>query len=131
MKCPACGHESFKEYEHQGVKVDFCHNCKGMWFDKAELSFYASTGQDIPNFDEVFKSAKNTDLQCPRCVDVKLLEMPYHPNEPLLIDYCDSCHGIFLDQKEIVQLQSIAVKYKLVGIGNILNRLKDDGYVTL
>jgi Zn-finger nucleic acid-binding protein len=130
MKCPACKEEKFKEYTHQGVQIDFCQNCKGLWFDKAELSFFVSTGEDIPNLEEVLKFAKDTELDCARCDDVKLKEMPYHPSESLLIDYCSGCDGVLLDKKEIVYLEAIATKHKLTGVRQFFKHLKDDGYVT-
>ncbi|NQZ01626.1 MAG: zf-TFIIB domain-containing protein [Bdellovibrionales bacterium] len=126
-----CNSEKFKEYNHQGVVIDFCHNCKGLWFDKAELSLYTSTGEDIPELEKVLSSAKKTEMICPRCPEVHLVEMNYHPDEPLLIDYCQNCHGVFLDKKEIVHLQEIAAKHKLTGIKHVLSKLKDDGFMMI
>jgi uncharacterized protein len=36
MRCPKCGHE-MKEEELQGVKVDRCSFCEGIYFDAGEL----------------------------------------------------------------------------------------------
>jgi hypothetical protein len=36
MKCPKCGHDLL-EVEHQGVKVDRCGFCEGVFFDAGEL----------------------------------------------------------------------------------------------
>ena len=35
-KCPRCGC-SLEEREHQGVKIDECPECGGIWLDKGEL----------------------------------------------------------------------------------------------
>jgi uncharacterized protein len=36
MKCPKCGHD-MKEEALQGVKVDRCSHCEGIYFDAGEL----------------------------------------------------------------------------------------------
>lgn len=36
MRCPKCGHE-MKEEDLQGVKIDRCSFCEGIFFDAGEL----------------------------------------------------------------------------------------------
>ena len=36
MKCPKCGHD-MKEEELEGVSVDRCTHCEGIYFDAGEL----------------------------------------------------------------------------------------------
>jgi len=36
MRCPKCG-MSLKEIEYQGVKIDKCAQCDGIWLDAGEL----------------------------------------------------------------------------------------------
>jgi hypothetical protein len=36
MKCPKCGHE-MEEVDLQGIKVDRCSHCSGIYFDRGEL----------------------------------------------------------------------------------------------
>lgn len=36
MKCPRCN-ASLKISEHDGVMVDVCQECKGVWLDRGEL----------------------------------------------------------------------------------------------
>ena len=36
MKCPKCGHD-LKEQDLEGVKVDRCTHCEGVFFDAGEL----------------------------------------------------------------------------------------------
>ena len=36
MKCPKCGGE-LAEVVHEGIKVDRCQNCQGVFFDAGEL----------------------------------------------------------------------------------------------
>jgi len=36
MKCPNCN-ETLVSAERQGVEIDYCPNCRGVWLDKGEL----------------------------------------------------------------------------------------------
>lgn len=36
MKCPKCGHD-LKTEGFQGIHVDRCPNCQGIWFDAGEV----------------------------------------------------------------------------------------------
>ena len=36
MKCPACSNE-LKMSERQGVEIDYCPGCRGVWLDRGEL----------------------------------------------------------------------------------------------
>jgi hypothetical protein len=36
MKCPKCGHD-MKEEDLQGVRIDRCTHCEGIFFDAGEL----------------------------------------------------------------------------------------------
>ncbi|HEY8943027.1 MAG TPA: zf-TFIIB domain-containing protein [Polyangiaceae bacterium] len=37
MKCPRCDSGSLDERERQGVTVDVCSQCRGVWLDRGEL----------------------------------------------------------------------------------------------
>lgn len=36
MKCPNCD-ETLIITERQGIEIDYCHKCRGVWLDKGEL----------------------------------------------------------------------------------------------
>ena len=36
MNCPACNNE-LKMSERQGVEIDYCPGCRGVWLDRGEL----------------------------------------------------------------------------------------------
>ena len=36
MKCPSCG-TTLTMTERQGVEIDYCPNCRGVWLDRGEL----------------------------------------------------------------------------------------------
>jgi Zn-finger nucleic acid-binding protein len=37
MKCPACTNVDLLMGERQGVEIDYCPTCRGVWLDRGEL----------------------------------------------------------------------------------------------
>ena len=37
MKCPVCKDVSLVMSERQGVEIDYCPSCRGVWLDRGEL----------------------------------------------------------------------------------------------
>lgn len=37
MKCPVCSGVDLKIAERQGVEIDYCPECRGVWLDRGEL----------------------------------------------------------------------------------------------
>ena len=37
MKCPHCAEATLVMAERQGVEIDYCPNCRGVWLDRGEL----------------------------------------------------------------------------------------------
>jgi Zn-finger nucleic acid-binding protein len=37
MKCPICAEIELKIAERDGVEIDFCPECQGVWLDRGEL----------------------------------------------------------------------------------------------
>ena len=106
MNCPKCkGITQVMKLE--GVEVDFCSACKGIWFDEDEMAFIVELPHDMPEIEEVKKEAKKTDFSCPRCSE-KLEEMKFVKSNDLLIDRCPGCGGIWLDYGEFPKVEDIA-----------------------
>ena len=36
MQCPSCGQDLIMS-ERQGIEIDFCLGCRGVWLDRGEL----------------------------------------------------------------------------------------------
>jgi len=48
MKCPTCAVD-LKMSERQGVEVDYCPQCRGVWLDRGELDkIIERAGPDAP-----------------------------------------------------------------------------------
>ncbi len=37
MKCPACNEVDLVMADRQGVEIDYCPKCRGVWLDRGEL----------------------------------------------------------------------------------------------
>jgi uncharacterized protein len=118
MNCPKC-HADLHPVTFEGVEVDFCSSCKGIWCDQDELAFMAELPADIPEAAELEKEAHPTQYPCPRCEGHFLLEeMRFAKTDPLLIDRCPQCKGIWLDNGEFRKLEKIAAH-----MGNATSKL--------
>ena len=106
MNCPKCQAETH-EMKFEGVEVDFCSSCKGIWVDKDEMAFTLELPFDMPQIEEVKKEAKKTEFDCPRCGD-KLEEMKFVKSNDLLVNRCAGCGGIWLDKGEFPKVEGIA-----------------------
>lgn len=47
MKCPNC-EETLVMTERQGVEIDYCPKCRGVWLDKGELDKIIEKSQQDP-----------------------------------------------------------------------------------
>ncbi|WP_223068750.1 zf-TFIIB domain-containing protein [Paenibacillus caui] len=53
MKCPVCHDVRMKEVEKDGVLIDVCPECKGVWLDRGELDKLLSEIREVrPAFNE-------------------------------------------------------------------------------
>ena len=37
MKCPACPESALVMTDRQGLEIDYCPSCRGVWLDRGEL----------------------------------------------------------------------------------------------
>ena len=104
MQCPKCEASTLIEKKVKGetFSVDFCSNCKGVWFDENELASLLK----VPTMDlKVPPKAQEQDILCPKCE--KPLYLFCYPRTMVLIDMCKECEGIWLDAKELQEIQSV------------------------
>jgi len=113
--CPVDGFTLGVE-TYEGVEVDRCPHCKGVWLDAGELQAIEtnqdSDFRDIPGtkFDQVTaavgmaKAADEAPRACVAC-DNELYQKEYAFSSQVMIDSCPKGHGIWLDAGELSRLQ--------------------------
>lgn len=133
MKCPKCGTDTLDPFGHiEGVHVDFCGRCKGIWFDEGELAFYTEMPVDLPNIDKVVRGGVSTGLSCPKCVDAHLVEVPYVGQLHPLLDVCPTCRGVFVDRGELPEIERLSTRCRGAEvIGIVTSKLEARGYQIL
>src|SRR5437773_287103 len=104
-KCPADG-ATLDLYTLSHIKFEGCPKCHGMWLDKDELRKLKNKVNDgqlhwlnreVDNIEKT--SAIMSSRPCPKCSSSKLRSVIFgHSN--VVIDWCPTCHGIWLDRSE-------------------------------
>jgi len=104
LECPKC-HEPMFVAEFEGVEIDTCPTCGGVWLDGGELE--ALVGEPPPPKEKPDESFGPPELDCPICVD-KLVKDRY-AGTGVVVDKCPHGDGIWLDRGELEQiLQALA-----------------------
>ena len=132
MQCPRCNAELKGIDSSEGVTLDFCGACKGLWFDAGEVADYFELARDIPDLDRAKATAKPTSLRCPKCGH-DLQELQYSAPHSLMVDHCPQCGGIWLDQGEVPTLErmSASLEKPASRILRVVRGLQGKGYVVL
>jgi len=118
MGCPKCAGKLQKKTV-EGIEVDSCFVCEGIWFDACELEEVIKRDSKDFNFIDVGKEEydgkeaaflKNEldakKSKCPRCTDGTLLvKSEYKGKNKINIDVCPKGHGVWLDGGEIEEIR--------------------------
>ena len=106
MKCPKCLKVEMKKEIYEGVEIDRCPGCKGVFLDKGELTKLVKADQG--NIVDDLKFSPTSDIMdamaahCPRCDrDMRAYDVPGE----VTVNLCESCAAIFLDQGELATIQ--------------------------
>lgn len=117
MECPKCMGElrekTIGEKQGKKIAIDQCFGCAGIWFDQNELR---QTLKLKLEFDDQ-KEAKDFygerrdivfDLKAARCPVCKgnMKRLKLAEGNPLVVDHCGACDGVWLDGGEIRLLMS-------------------------
>jgi Zn-finger nucleic acid-binding protein len=109
MVCPVCKYDMIV-VEYRNIELDYCHNCKGVWFDSGELELLLkSQGLEEPKafFEGIFNSQEAASSEkkrkCPIC-GRKMKKTAIGGQPEILIDVCRDTHGLWFDRGEVAQL---------------------------
>jgi len=91
----------------EGVEVDRCRNCKGIWFDVGERDWLLGddAAKALDTGDPVVGRHANqiNRYRCPRC-DGGMLRRSIAKPQQLDYEECTSCRGSFFDAGEFTAL---------------------------
>jgi Zn-finger nucleic acid-binding protein len=101
--CPNCK-EPMIVLDWQGVEIDMCPSCGGVWLDLGELELICEqAGADPGPLAEALEKAgqgEATKRQCPRC-SKKLRAISAGEQKRVELDRCPRGHGIWFDRGEM------------------------------
>jgi Zn-finger nucleic acid-binding protein len=99
MKCPDCDLD-LVQGKRDGVEMEICPKCKGMWLTRQEL---AQLEDEVFDFGDAEKgsltlSSEATTRKCPECgALMRSFEYRFYDLE---MDYCEALHGYWLTADE-------------------------------
>ena len=106
MNCPKCGKETMNAEIYEGIEIDRCPTCKGIYLDSGELK--GMIEKKMGNIADTLKFSPTSDhmdhitASCPHCNQT--MRTIKGPGE-VRIDWCKKCDGVFLDEGEFATLQ--------------------------
>lgn len=70
MKCPVCTSHNLLISERQGIEIDYCPQCRGVWLDRGEL-------------DKLIERSAASQMTAPAPVPQQVrAPMPQQPQQP-------------------------------------------------
>ena len=113
MKCPKC-HTEMVTHDVDGVEVDRCGVCGGMWFDLGEQEqLLKSNSEQAKTLDlgDTARSDANKlfrDIKCPRC-HTDMVKLAHHEQRHIEYEMCGQCGGVYLDSGEFDDLRELTL----------------------
>ena len=93
--CTHCRKELETRY-YEGLAVQLCKDCKGVYLSERKLAIIEDR-HEIHNSKDALPRRRHSDARpCPQC-DQPMQKVKHGEAHPVFVDYCESCHGIWLD----------------------------------
>lgn len=103
MLCPSCQEVELRPaLTRQGVEVEYCDCCQGIWLDRGELFHFAKDPKKVAEkLAEALKNQRPIGKFSP-VTGQPMVEITYPGGPPL--DYCPQSEGIWFDANELQKL---------------------------
>jgi len=118
--------------EHDQIALDYCHTCRGVWFDRGELELITERAcgpqTDMCVADILSRPNASTPEETRRCpiCNRRMLKKNIGASPSVLIDACDRGDGLWFDGGELQQVLSQAKPINgSVADAGMLSFLKD------
>lgn len=102
MDCIACKNP-LVVLELEGVEIDYCLECSGLWLDAGELELLIQNTEERETFLASIKespSAKEAHRNCPICAK-KMRKVLCGESQKIQLDECPKNHGLWCDGGEL------------------------------
>lgn len=102
MKCPKCS-AAMEKVQYEGVEVDRCSGCRGIWFDMLEhedlKAISGSETIDTGSPEQGRANDATRRIRCPVC-DQPMIGMVVAGQPHIAYEACTICYGIYFDAGE-------------------------------
>lgn len=98
LACPRDG-TTLLEVDRDGVAIDRCGSCGGLWFDAKELKRVADDREVEKLATRVHEHSKASAFACPRCQGACVRAYCGEVE----VDTCADCRGVWLDAGELAE----------------------------
>lgn len=109
-KCPRCS-GALEPLDIDGVKIDRCGSCRGIFLDKYELNrlnaLNSGAAENLndgaPGSAAIETSDASKKINCLRCSSVmNVVNFSY--TSGIFIDHCPACESVWLDNGELAKI---------------------------
>ena len=109
MKCPNCNADLVAT-KRDGIDMDACPSCKGMWLSRQELEQLEDEKFDLGEAKKgsLMLAATDSARKCPQCSQ-PMRTFDYREYD-LELDFCGEGHGFWLDADEDRQVLALMKK---------------------
>ena len=109
-----CG--TMQQTQYEGVIIDVCPTCKGVWLDPGELTTIVETREHTWSAETIERVLEltggvgipnkelNRSLRCPKCNE-DLAPVNYQGTSGVIVNTCQANHGVWLDAGELAKVQ--------------------------
>jgi Zn-finger nucleic acid-binding protein len=106
MKCPDCVDAPLRsELTRQGVEVDRCGRCGGIWLDRGEIYYFTLCPRELEQaIDAAMEQARETEKRSPLS-GTRLQEITLAPR--LQVDVCPTTGGMWLQRGEPARVEKL------------------------
>ncbi|NQV14035.1 zf-TFIIB domain-containing protein [bacterium] len=111
MQCPKCK-QYMKAIVYEGIEVNRCTNCYGLWFDSFEQEDLKKLSGaeviDIADVDIGRKQNLKTEIRCP--VDhVEMIQETDRQQAHIQFERCPECQGVYFDSGEFRDYKNFTI----------------------
>jgi len=118
MQCLKCD-GALEAIKLDGVEVDKCEKCSGIWFDLGELDSFLDAGPIDTLKNEIKNNEEHDELKikCPKCKgNGNMIRVASLKASGVHIDTCSVCYGQWLDGGELEELTNTSFINKIKSI---------------
>ena len=116
VKCPSCVKEPLVVLELDGIEIDYCLECKGIWLDADEIELLLGGKELLLGGKESAAAVltigspasappKEKPRKCPIC-DRRMGKEVTSDDKPVVFDRCAAGDGLWFDGGELAQVMS-------------------------